>query len=169
MPGERKVKDFMIRLVDYPHIPQWFTLGQALAIVRETALRFEGAFEPRAVLVFDEKYQLSGILTLGDIVKGLEPRFLQETALVKKKDPSVTALLEDVFGPEMKEQANRQVSEAMSPIKVTVNADNSLVEALALMMSENVGLMPVMQENKVVGMIRLSDIVRVIARFVLED
>ena len=89
MPNEKKVKNLMIPLEEYPHIPYWFTLRQAMAIVREAAIKFEGAFEPRAVLVFDEKYQLMGILTLRDIIKGLEPRFLHETNLIKA-DPSLT-------------------------------------------------------------------------------
>ena len=79
MPYQKTAKDLMIPLEDYPHIPYWFTLRQAMAIVREAAVKFEGSFEPRAVLVFDEKYQLMGILTLRDIITGLEPKFLQET------------------------------------------------------------------------------------------
>src|SRR5574340_1007771 len=108
MPYEKKVKDLMIPLEDYPHIPYWFTLRQAMAIVREAAIKFEGQFEPRAVLVFDEKYQLMGILTLRDIITGLEPKFLQETALIKT-DPSLTVLMGDFFGPKMREQSQRPV------------------------------------------------------------
>ena len=70
MPYSKKIKDLMIPLEDYPHIPYWFTLRQAMAIVREAAIKFEGSFEPRAVLVFDEKYQLMGMLTLRDVVRG---------------------------------------------------------------------------------------------------
>ncbi len=81
MPYNKKVKDFMIPLEDYPHIPYWFTLRQAMAIVREAAIKFEGSFEPRAVLVFDEKYQLMGMLTLRDIIKGLEPKFAKDAGI----------------------------------------------------------------------------------------
>src|SRR5665811_1300552 len=90
MANDKNVKELMIPLEDYPHIPYWFTLRQAMAIVRETAIKYEGQFEPRAVLVFDEKYQLMGMLTLRDIIKGLEPRFMHETALVKA-DPNLVA------------------------------------------------------------------------------
>ena len=72
MSYEKIVKDLMIPLEDYPHIPYWFTLNQAVVIVREAAIKYEGSFEPRAVLVFDVKYHLLGILTLKDIVRGLE-------------------------------------------------------------------------------------------------
>ena len=119
MSDTKKVKELMIPLEDYPHIPYWFTLRQAMAIVREAAVKFEGTFEPRAVLVFDEKYQLMGMLTLRDIIKGLEPRFMHETALVKA-DPNLTVLMGDLFGPGMREASQKPVSEVMSPIKVTI-------------------------------------------------
>jgi CBS domain-containing protein len=168
MPNQKKVKDLMIPLEDYPHIPYWFTLRQAMAIVREAAIKFEGSFEPRAVLVFDEKYQLMGILTLRDIIKGLEPRFLKETNLIKM-DPSLTVLMGDLLGPTMKEASQRPVSEVMSPIQVTVDANAPIVKALYLMIKENVGMMPVIQDSKVAGMIRMSDLFGEIARVVLGD
>ena len=99
MSYQKTAEDLMIPLEDYPHIPYWFTLRQAMAIVREATVKFEGSFEPRAVLVFDEKYQLMGILTLRDIIIGLEPKFLQETSLIKM-DPSLTVLMGDFFGPK---------------------------------------------------------------------
>jgi CBS domain-containing protein len=168
MPDPKTAKDMMIPLEDYPHIPYWFTLRQAMAIVREAALKFEGQFEPRAVLVFDEKYQLLGILTLRDIITGLEPRFLQETALVKA-DPSLTVLLGDLSEPQMKSQSQRPVSEVMSPIKVTVNAEDPITKTLSLMIKENLGLVPVMQGGKVAGMLRLSDLYGEISQIVLGD
>ncbi|MDD3581110.1 MAG: CBS domain-containing protein [Desulfobacca sp.] len=168
MPKKTKVKDLMIRLEDYPHIPYWFTLRQAMAIVREVAIKFEGVFEPRAVLVFDEKYQLMGILTLRDIIKGLEPRFLKETSLVKQ-DVSLTVLLGDLFGPGMKQESQKPVSEVMSPIKITIEADSSIAKAIFLMIKENVGMMPVLQDNKVVGIIRLSELFTEISGMVLGD
>jgi CBS-domain-containing membrane protein len=168
MMNDKKTKDLMIPLEDYPHIPYWFTLRQAMAIVREAAIKFEGSFEPRALLVFDEKYQLMGILTLRDIIRGLEPNFLKETSLIKM-DPSLTVLMGDLFGPQMKEHSQRPVSEVMSPIQVTVDGDAPIPKALYLMVKENVGLMPVIQDSKVTGMIRLSDLFNEIAKVVLGE
>ena len=65
MPYKKKVQEVMIPLKDYPHIPHWFTLRQAVAIVRESAVKFAGVFEPRVVLVFNEKYQIVGLLPGG--------------------------------------------------------------------------------------------------------
>jgi CBS domain-containing protein len=166
MANDQNVNDLMIPLEDYPHIPYWFTLRQAMAIVREAAVKFEGAFEPRAVLVFDEKYQLMGILTLRDMIKGLEPKFLQETSLVKM-DPNLTVLTGDLSGATLKAASQRPVSEVMSPIQVTVDGGAPITKALYLMIKENVGLMPVMQSGRVAGMIRLSDLFNEVTKVVL--
>jgi CBS domain-containing protein len=168
MSYQKTAKDMMIPLEDYPHIPYWFTLRQAMAIVREAAIRFEGQFEPRAVLVFDEKYQLMGILTLRDIITGLEPKFLQETGLIKM-DPNLTVLMGNFYGPKMKEQSQRPVSEVMSPAKVTVNAEDPITKPLYVMIKENVGLIPVMQGGKVAGMLRLHDLFGEISKMVLGE
>jgi CBS domain-containing protein len=168
MDREKKVKELMIPLEDYPHIPYWFTLRQAMAIVREASIKFEGSFEPRAVLVFDEKYQLLGLLTLRDIIKGLEPRFLKETELIKT-DPSLTVLLGDLSGPNLEAQSQKPVSEVMSPIKVLAEAQDNFVKALYLMIRADVGLMPVVESGKVIGILRLSDLFNEVSRIVLGD
>ncbi len=167
MPYKKKVREVMIPLQDYPHIPHWFTLRQAVAMVRESALKYSGAFQPRAVLVFNEKYQIVGMLTLRDILKGLEPGFLKESDLVKT-DPALAIVMGDLFGPGMKKQAERPVSEVMSPIKATIKADDSLVKALFIMVRENVGLMPVIDDGRVVGMVRLTDLFLEVSQAILE-
>ena len=168
MPHKKKVREVMIPLQDYPHIPHWFTLRQAVAIVRESAIKYAGVFEPRTVLVFNEKYQIVGILTLRDLLKGLEPGFLRESELIKT-DPSIALVMGELFGPGMKRQAERPVSEVMGSIKVSVKADDSLVKALFLMVSENVGMMPVLEEDKVVGMVRLTDLFLQVSQAILEQ
>lgn len=168
MPHKRKVREIMIPLKKYPHIPQWFTLRQAVAIVRESAFEGAGAFEPRTVLVFDEKHQLVGILTLRDLLKGLEPGFYRERQLILS-DPTYKIIEGELLGPGMKRQAEKPVSEVMSPVKVSVKADDSLVKAIFLMVNEKVGMMPVLEEGKVVGIVRLTDIFLQVSQAILEQ
>lgn len=169
----KKVRDLMIPLEDYPHIPYWFTLRQAMAMVREATIKFGKSFEPRSVLVFDDKYQLLGMLTLRDIVRGLEPSFLKERTIwegVKVAgDVNLSLLTKELFGPGLREASKRPVSEVMTPIKVTVAAGDSLAKALALMIKEQVGLIPVLENQKVVGIVRLTDLFQEISRIILGD
>ncbi len=167
MPHKKKVREVMISLKDYPHIPHWFSLRQAVAMVRESAVKYAGVFEPRVVLVFNEKYQIVGLLTLRDLLKGLEPGFLKESKLVKV-DPELALVMGDLFGPTMKKQAERPVSEVMGPIRVSVKSEDSLAKALFLMIHENVGMMPVIDDGRVLGMVRLTDIFLEVSQAILE-
>ena len=169
MANEKKVKDLMIPLEDYPHIPYWFTLHQAMAILREAAITFEGQFEPLAVLVFDEKYRLMGILSLRDIIKGLEPRFLYEKNTLAEAEADLPGSLRDLFGPELQKASQRPVSDFMKPNEASIDADDSIAKALFLMIKEKVSRLPVLQDNKLAGMIRLSDLFQEISDLVLGD
>jgi CBS-domain-containing membrane protein len=168
MTNDKIVKDLMISLEDLPHIPYWFTLRQAMAVVRDAAGKFAGAFEPRALLVFDEKYQLMGILTLRNIIKGLKPQFFQDTCLVRV-DPDLTLIVGDFLGPQLKEHSQRPVNEVMSPIQVTVDVSDTVAKALYLMLQQNAGFLPVMQAGKVAGVVRLSALFNEVAQVVLGD
>ncbi|HZK12886.1 MAG TPA: CBS domain-containing protein, partial [Desulfobaccales bacterium] len=84
-------------------------------------------------------------------------------------DSTLADLEADISGPKVKEAAQTAVSELMSPIKATVEAGDSLAKALLLMVKEDVSRMPVMAEEKVVGIIRLSDVFQEISGFVLRD
>jgi CBS domain-containing protein len=163
MPNQKKVREVMIPLEDYPHIPQWFTLRQAVAIVRESTIKYAGVYKPRAVLVFDKDHRLTGILTIRDLVKGLQLDFFQGEVPVP-----AAATIDDLLGPNLKPQAERQVSEVMSPVKASVQADASLVQALFAIIKENVGTMPVLEEDKAVGMVRLTELFLEISREILE-
>ena len=57
----------------------------------------------------------------------------------------------------------------MSPIKVTVNGDDPITKALFLMIKENVGMMPVLLDKKVVGMVRMNELFKEISDVVLGD
>jgi signal-transduction protein with cAMP-binding, CBS, and nucleotidyltransferase domain len=46
----------------------------------------------------------------------------------------------------------------VSSFKVTVASSDSLVKALSLMLQEGVERIPVLEDNKVVGLIRLADL-----------
>jgi signal-transduction protein with cAMP-binding, CBS, and nucleotidyltransferase domain len=85
-----------------------------------------------------------------------------------KADPALAVVMGDLFGPGMKKQAEKPVSEVMGPIKVSVQADDSLAKALFLMIHENVGMMPVMDGSRVLGMVRLTDLFLEVSQAILE-
>ena len=58
----KRAGDIMIPLDEYPHLPYWFTLRQATVELEKSEVEIDGRKSlPRAVLIFDEKYQLMGM------------------------------------------------------------------------------------------------------------
>ena len=78
MSNAKKVKDLMVEITEYPHIPYWLSVREAIFLIRSTYDEKSGLGIHRMVLVFDEKYQLLGVLTLKKLLTGIEPRFLRK-------------------------------------------------------------------------------------------
>lgn len=171
MPDMNKIKDIMIDIFDYPHMPYWFTLKQAIGIVNIALTNAKEQFEPLAILVFDEKYNLLGILGLRDIIKGLEPNFLKPitSAQVYDEDESGLALLwEPLFDKGSDKISERPVSEVMVPAKYHVNPDDPVTKAAYLMIRNDLVLLPVLEDNKkLVGLIRMKEIFNVLSKAIL--
>jgi len=131
MSKGKVVKDLMIDVFEYPHVPYWFTVKQAIMVVKKSVLDTEKCIQPMAILVFDEKYNILGTLTLKDILKGLES----------------------------KEKAETPVSEVMIPANVFVEPDDPASKAADLMLNDDLILLPVIEnKTKFVGVVRIIEI-----------
>jgi len=168
MPHEKKVGELMIPLTDYPHIPYWFTIKQAVAIVKKSALGLEGKLEPTTLLIFDEKYQLMGSLTMKDLIRGIEKKFVRSNGFMSK-EWDTPVFFEGLFTEGVNEEAQKAVSEIMSPVKDTVQAGESIIKAIYIMMEQDQNLLPVLDQGTVVGVIRLNEIFNELAKLVLGE
>lgn len=159
----KRVGDIMIPLDDYPHLPHWFSLRQALAELEgaQYEVGAEGQVaSPRSALVFDEAYRLLGQLRRRDMFRGLGPRYLSDKNVhVKGQDFPVEAdpeLLELSFDRRMKkivEQSELKVSEVMQPIDTTLDFEDSIIKAMAAFVEHEISLIPVLREGKVAGIV----------------
>lgn len=171
----KRAADIMIPLDMYPHIPYWFTLRQAIAELKHSEIDTGGRKSlPRVVLVFDETYQLLGFVRRRDLLRGLEPPFLagkkdknQRGMFDIQADPSLLELSYDKTVRVMRENAERPVSEVMQPIVATINHDDHLVSAMAAFVEHDIHLLPVLEEGKVVGVLRTIGIFDAIADLIL--
>jgi len=131
MSKGKVVKDLMIDVFEYPHVPYWFTVKQAIMVIKKSLIGTEKCIHPMAVLVFDEKYNILGTLTLKDILKGLES----------------------------KEKADSPVSEVMVPAKFFVEPADPSSKAADMMLSNDLILLPVIEDKKkFVGVVRMIEI-----------
>lgn len=162
MSKNKTARDIMVDVFEFPHIPYWFTLRQAMGIVKKSLLSGEKCHHPMAILVFDEKYNLVGTLSLKDILRGLEPNFLKPTtkAQVHEGDESGLSLVWDaLFDKDSKEAAEKPVSDAMTAAKSFVAPDDPLTKAAYLMVRHDLELVPVLEDKKkFVGLVRLMEV-----------
>lgn len=171
----RRAGDIMIPLDRYPHIPYWFTLRQAIAELRASEIEVQGRTSlPRAVLVFNKAYELLGIVRRRDILRGLGASGGAVAAAVPRArhfelnaDPNLSDFSSDRLARGLRERAQRPVSDVMVPITVTLDYDDSLMKIVAEMVGHDMSLVPVLQDGRVVGVVRSVDVLHEIAEIVL--
>ncbi len=174
MPNAKKVRDLMVKITEYPHIPYWLSVRDAIAMIHTTYDATAGLGEHRMVLVFDEAYQLQGVLTLKNLLTGIEPKFLRKDeksryqGLTDHDYVKLSALMEGTFSEKCKEEAAKPVSEVMSPIRATVDVNDSVAKAAFIMLQNDVNLVPVMDGTTVAGVLRMSDLFNELTKAVIE-
>lgn len=164
-------QDVMVPLDSYPHIPYWFSLRQAMVEMEKGQLESSDGRKsiPRVVLVFDERYQLMGLVRRRDIFRGLEPEFLDHTTagmvVHDKGDFSELSTVSDLDG--LRQRAEKPVSEIMQPIQATVTHDSSVMHIAKQMVHYNMSVIPVLKDDRVVGVVRSVDVFHQISRAIL--
>lgn len=164
--------DIMIPLDRYPHIPYWFSLRQAIVEMEKSEIDRDGRKSlPRAVLVFNEAYELLGLVRRRDILKGLEPKFMVVKPLEYRKklfdvqvDPNLSLLTSDDLLKGVLEQSDRPVSDIMAPIEHTVQFEDHVFKVVYEMNQFKMNLVPVVKGEAVVGVIRTVDIFHRVAK-----
>ncbi len=135
MKGKKTVKDVMVNVNKYPHVPHWFSIEKAAKIIKVSLLDAKEYPAPFVLLVFDEKYNLMGAVALKEIMKEIE------NAKGSKKS------------------LERPVSEIMAPAKFSVAPDDAVDKAAAIMSQNNVELLPVIDaKKKFVGLVRIIEV-----------
>jgi CBS-domain-containing membrane protein len=158
--------EIMIPLDKYPHIPHWFTLRQAMVEMESSELEINGRKSlPRVVLVFDEKYQLLGMVRRRDILRGLEPQYMlgkpggeHSNSTGIEADPALTEVFSDEILKGVKDRAEKPVSEVMIPICGTVDFADHIAKVVYEMNANRFSLLPVLKEGRVVGIVRTVDV-----------
>jgi len=168
----KRAEDIMVPLDEYPHLPYWFTLRQAMVEMERTVIDIDGRkSSPRAVLVFDEAYRLLGLVRRRNILFGLESRVLDLSAISVPDNSSDKSADKNTVPQHLisniRAQASRQISEVMIPIEHTVAHDDHLVTVMEIMVENNLNLLPVMANGSVAGVIRTVDIFHEVSELLL--
>lgn len=173
MSDGKLVKDVMLGIFEYPHIPYWFSIEQAIKVVKASFIKTEKHMDPLAVLIFDEKYNLLGSVTLKDILRGLEPSFLKQPAKaqVPEEEKSGLAIVWDsLFAKESRNLAQKPVSEIMIPAKYFVEPEDPVTKAAYFMIHFDLPMLPVLEDRKkFVGIVRMIEVFDVISEEIIKE
>lgn len=166
----KKVRDFIIDHFLFPHIPYWFSLKEAIVVMQEALSSSTTCLRPVVMLVFDEKYSLVGTLSHVDILRGLEPVYLRPVSKLEghKEAEIPLAVIDEILFKDCKKMAEKPVSSAMVPVKYYVTPEDPITKAAYLMLHENQLVLPVLEDKKLLGVVRLMEIFDEIAKAVIE-
>ncbi len=161
----KKVGDIMIPLDAYPHIPYWFSLRQAMIVMLNARLEIhEVKSLPRAILIFDKEYNFLGMLRRRDIIRGI---FQDDSPDIEEGVDSKDYL--EKLAKDIKDKAEQQVLNIMVPVKETVDQNDPVTNALHKMMKNELSLLPVLHDDRVVGVIRSVELFVELSEIMLEE
>lgn len=174
----KRAADLMIPIERYPHVLKNCTLREAMEKIDSMEFDIECADGrkslPRVVLVFDERNQLVGQVRRRDIMRGLEPEFLAPHPISYRKklfdvkvDPNLAEMSYDRLLKGMKRHADRPVNQVMLPIRETVDYDDHVIKVVYEMVDNNLSLLPVLRNNRVVGVVRSVEVFHEIIKLIL--
>ena len=170
MDADTRVREVMIPIDEYPSVRDTDTLRDAISAIKNGRLEVDGVVSlARNVLVFDEIAVLVGYVRRRDILVGLEPTYLLRQPLSYRKklfdiaaDPNLFELHYDRVVEGIQEQSRRPVSDVMRPIETLVDANDHVVRGAYELTSNDVALVPVVDKDKLVGVLRSVDAFRAI-------
>lgn len=167
MQYDKKAKDIMADIFEFPHVPYWFSINQAIRIVRVSFLSTRKYPDPIVMLVFDEKYNLLGTLTLKDILRGIEPIMAQVS---EEGEAGAVVKWDTLFGRESTKLSEKPVRDIMVPTKFFVEPDDPIAKAAYMMLRHDLILLPVLEnKKKFVGLVRMREIFDEISNTILKE
>jgi CBS domain-containing protein len=151
METKRTIKELMVDVFHYPHMPFWFSLRQAVNLMKITVTSMPDQ-DPLPLLIFDERYNLRGIVSIRELLKALT---LNPSANLEQ---SGVDLLE------------RQIGDFMNNLPTSLELSTTAIDAAGLMINEGVALMPVLDDKKhLVGVVTIQTVFTALADEILGD
>lgn len=166
----RQVRDIHIPLGDLPYLHQDATVREAFALLHRQ--HASGGWRYRHLLVFDADETLVGSISLRDLMRALMPPYLKTNLASQYSGPlpddaSLSVIWQESFQSRCQYLAEAQVSKYMATVLDTVQADAPLTRAAYLMVAHQVDMLPVLEGEQVIGIVRIVDIFNQAAEKVL--
>lgn len=161
---ERRVDEVMIPLAEYTTLKENQTVAEGIRELKKSftpQIHTSRIMETghRSLLIFDDAGELSGMLSIMDLLEGIMPGYLSapkpSTADSLQYSPMFWT---GMFTREAQALAAKPVGDLMSPTPPTIDAQSNLMEAAYAMVRQHCRRMVVTDNGKVVGVIREQDL-----------
>jgi len=171
---EKRAKDIMIPIEDYTTIDPEGTVKEGIEGLRRS---FEGAVSTskimetghRSIIVLDKKGAVAGILSIADLIKGLQPSYLSfpkpSTADSLQYSPIFWAGL---FTIQAQGLGNKRIKDIMSAAPKTIDEETNLMEVANIMFTEQIRRMVVTRKGKAVGVVREQELFFELANIIVK-
>ncbi|KAF0180786.1 MAG: hypothetical protein FD164_1645 [Nitrospirae bacterium] len=164
MEQTQKVSAVMEDIFEFPHLPYWFSLRQAIDIIKATGTAVGVSDFPRAILIFDEKYNLLGTLDIRDILRGLDPQLKDLNGESVLPDPAVLYRKTDT------DLLDKPVSEYMRPADLFIGPDDPISLAAYYMVVQSRAYLPVLEDKrKLIGIVKMMNVFNAITDPLLSE
>ncbi len=178
---DKRVKDVMIPLEDYPLVSQNKSLYEAMLMLNEAQKNLKPNMRPpRALLVIDDEGKIIGKLGHLAMLKAFEPKYknfedmdkLTRAELSSDFISSIRNYMElwqhDIYDTCQLAQATK-VSDIMKPIDQHIDVNETLYDAVhKIIMWQTISIL-VTDGNGIVGIIRLTDIYDEVSQYVIKN
>ncbi len=156
-----QIRDILVPIAEFPRIQQDATLHDAFALLHTQ--HTSGGWRYRHILVFDAGNTVVGVLSLQDMLRALMPDYIKATLTPQhvsshSVDASLSLLWQESFPAQCRQASEIAVASCMTAVRHTVQADKPLTCAAYLMIAHHVHMLPVLEGEQVVGVVRIVDI-----------
>jgi DNA-binding response OmpR family regulator len=165
--AEKKVKDIMTDIEDYSTVSVNTTVKEAIMelfnslneLVTSSRIRETGQ---RALLVFDEKKNLAGILSIKDLIKEVRPFYLSipKSSMAESVRFShvMTSGWDELFTIQLKALADKKVGELTLEPTPMIDENANLMEVADMLFNTKQTRLIVTSGKKAVGILREQDL-----------
>lgn len=170
MLDELCVKDVLIKIDDYPNIFLHAPIGEAFHIMNH---QLKQKSKYRTILVMDDNEHLMGYLSVLDMIRAVGPDYMKKKeADIKSHQPypdfeqdltALSLIWQEGFTLKVHDELAKPVCEYMTEMKCQLSPDDPIAKSLYIMNSCEVLVLPVVDNEQVIGVVRLIDLFSLIA------
>ncbi|MCG6893430.1 MAG: CBS domain-containing protein [Desulfobacteraceae bacterium] len=182
MPLRKYVSEIAIPIDKYAVIDPEATLQEAIMSLRRSYCKMEEGIcsetGPRTILVIDPSGQLAGIVDFRSLLRVLVPEvagnvaerleFLGVSVVFAEAGAEELGEAKEALVARVKNNAQIKVKEIMRKNKARVEADTTLIDALKLIFRKKLLMLPVYENEKLIGVVRDADLFLAVADIVVD-